>query len=88
MQVQIHFTSRSRWSSEMAHLGVAVLGTPVLGVAVVGIAVLGIAVLGTAVLGSAVLGVAVLVAAMLHTPTTRSFSHALLSVPLSPNSVA
>ncbi len=39
MQAQIHFTSSSRWSSEMAHLGVAVLGVAVLGTAVLGAAV-------------------------------------------------
>jgi len=45
MQAQIHFTSSSRWSNEMACLGVAVLGVAVLGTAVLGVAVLGTAVL-------------------------------------------
>ena len=45
MQVQIHFTSSSRWSSEMAYLGVAMLGVAVLGVAGLGVNVLGSAVL-------------------------------------------
>jgi hypothetical protein len=45
MQAQIHFTSSSRWPSEMAYLGAAVLGVAVLGVAVLGVNVLGSAVL-------------------------------------------
>ena len=60
MQTQIHFEPSSRWSSEMAYLGVAVLGVAVLGVTVLGMAVLGVAVLWTAVLGVAVVGILVL----------------------------